>query len=177
MPKKIFGRGSNYGTMYRELLTGLKQDKQAELLKKKRISMANIEIFIDNESTHYNIYSDKNPQEHTLIYDIRRMQQLLSNAEVKKFHLVDTKVQLADIFTKNTKPSNDFTRAVFDGFMDVSCKCCYVSPKTGLMTGVVGREDAHDGYDTGHDSAVPGGSEDEQQEGAWGQGQAGEASD
>ena len=116
---------------------------------------------MNNESTHYNIYSDKNPTEQSLIYDIRRMQQMLYEKDLRKYHLVDTKDQLADLFTKCTKPSGSFTRAVFDGFLDQQCKCCYKKNQFNL-TGVVEHDDYRgDEYETGPESQSQTESEEE----------------
>ena len=151
--------------MYREILSGFKQEQQSRLMNFKKLSFATVDVFIDNESTHCNIYSDKNPQEQTLIYDIRRMQQMINDKDLRKFHLVDTKIQLADVFTKQTKPSNIFMRATFDGYLDNNCKCCYIKDASYLTTGVVEKEDCLDHeYDTGPESPVQTESEGEDQQ-------------
>ena len=126
----------------REMLTGKKQKDQKEDMKLRKINLAEVEVFIDNELTHFNIYSDKNPVEQSLIYDIRRIQQLLSEKEVSKVHLVDTKHQMADVMTKEMRPTDEFLKAMYGGMMSLSCRCCY----RGCVTGLV---DIELGYKTG----------------------------
>ena len=144
------GRGANFGKIVRELLTGKKQHEQIPKGSKEDI-LAETEMFIDNESTYYNIHSDKNPIEHTLIYDIRRIQQLLKERSISKVHLVDTKAMLADIFTKEMKPNDLFSRAFYNGLLVPNCRCCYSRANALCSSGYVELEP---GFETGAESQL-----------------------
>ena len=87
-------RGSMIGVMLKELLTGKKQKQQLESAEENEKNIARVETYIDNESTFCNINSDKNPEEQSLIYDVRRMQQMIRSGEISKVHIVDTKDQM-----------------------------------------------------------------------------------
>ena len=118
---------------------------------KGKLDLAQVEMYIDNESTHYNIYSDKNPEETSLIYDIRRIQQLIKEKEVSKVHLIDTKYQMADPLTKAMKPSSSFNRAVFLGLLVPECRCCCLNPSGINYVSSTGLVDLEVGYGTEHE--------------------------
>ena len=146
------GRGANFGIMLREIMTGHKQREQKQKMKFEDMKCADVEIYLDNESTHCNIYSDKNPIEQGLIYDIRRIQQLLRDKEIRKVHILDTKEQLADPFTKSMKASESFIRAIYGGSLEISCRCCYrkSSCNNTSLSGIVETDDLE--YQTGPES-------------------------
>ena len=150
------GQGANLGTIIREIMTGKKKHEQKEDSKKDSSQsgkLAGVELFIDNESTYCNIYSDKNPKEQSLIYDIRRIQQLLRDKELGRVHLVETKAMLADQFTKEMKPSVEFKQALYDGFLVPQCRCCY-KPRNNLPCS--GFVDFDPGFETGAETQTSG---------------------
>ena len=119
-----------------------------------------VELFIDNESTFYNIHSDKNPLEQTMIYDIRRIQQLLKKKSLSIVHLVDTKSMLADQFTKEMKPNLDFVQALYNGILVPTCRCCY-RPNSSYCSSS-GYVELDPGFETGAESPATDGERDEE---------------
>ena len=111
---------------------------------------------VDNESTYCNVNSDKNPEEQSLIYDIRRIQQLLKEKDLRKVHLVESKDQISDVITKEIKSPDNFNVAVYEGFLQPKCRCCYSNIKHIPATGIVELEG---GYETGPGSPFRDGEE------------------
>lgn len=91
--------------------------EQLEEMKKRDINIAKVDVFIDNESTFCNINSDETPEEQSLMFDIRRIQQMLSQKETQKVHLVDTKDQIADIMTKQIKCPDSLLQDIFGNYI------------------------------------------------------------
>ena len=100
-----------FARMVHEIYTGRRGSHQIPVI-----------MFTDSKPLFDSIYSTKQVDRKTVRHVIHMMKDSVNRGEIEKFQWVDTKAMLADVFTKDSAPSDTIKDVLEHGRIDLENK-------------------------------------------------------